>query len=282
MQPSEIAERVKALPAGAVKIGIDLARELYPYQANDGMVVLVHGAELPYQWEREAAAWAPGLRVVVGRGKDRLHRSRLYASRWDVLLVNYETARNDVPVLRAALRGRSTVLYCDEATDFKSHGSKTAAAVRALALMFPYRFAVTATPIQQGLEDIHGICEAMGFGEIVGTLGSFRRTYCIRERVDFYVRARGGGSMKRSKMITVGYRNVDDLRSRLEPWTIRRKRSDPEVAKHLPAVQMQVVRLAMTPRQQVGYAALLRGIQIELRGGVATPTYIEAAAKFAR
>jgi SNF2 family DNA or RNA helicase len=153
--------------------------------------------------------------------------------------------------------------------------------VRAISPLFEYRYAVTATPIQNDLENIHGICEAIGMGSVVGNLAWFRRAFCIRERVQFWVKTRTG-SARRSKTITTGYRNLDQLRDMLSPWFVRRKRTDPEVAKHLPLVQSVVVRPALTRRQGAAYAGLLRGIQVELRDGRAKPRYVDTVAKFSR
>src|SRR5690606_8189734 len=141
------------------------------------------------------------------------------------LVVNYESARNDVPDLLTMIdRREPTLLYCDEASLFRHADSKIGRMVRAIAPRFPYRFAVTGTPIEMGVEDLWGLMACMGWEDVVGSQAWFMRQYTERELVEFY--ARGGRKMRR--LVVTGYQNLGDLRRRIEPWHIRRTLQEPE------------------------------------------------------
>lgn len=218
---------------------------------------------LPKQWAEELARFAPNLNVVHGRGKDKYYRLRSYRQSWDVLLLNYEAARNDVAELEALFAEREpSVLYCDEASSFRNGSSKTARLIRRISPLFEYQFAVTGTPLQTNLEDIHGICSSMGWVDLVGTKTAFQRRYLIREKVTFFVKGR-----ERSKWVTTGYKNFGELREILYPWYIRRTLDEPEVARRIPAVVPFVFRVPMRPEQVRLYRATQNGIIAEFDSG---------------
>ena len=319
MQASEVAAQIKAAPAGSVKIGFD-SMELKPwdYQANDvawmlaqkdgllgseigtgktiyaiaaasylkahgdfrGMVVLMPkmAGILPVQWQDELQKFAPNLHVVRGEGKDKYHRLLRYGEPWDVLILNYEAARNDATDLAQLFAHQQpSILYCDEASAFRNGASKTARLIQRINPHFEYRFAATGTPIQINVSDLHGICSSMGWGDLVGTKAWFTRQYLIQQKVEFWQ-----GGQRRSKFVTVGYKNLDDLRARLEPFFIRRTLEEPEVAKRIPAVTPFVFRIPMHPTQVALYNATKAGILAEIEEGEVKMGYVSALQKYSK
>lgn len=251
----------------------------------EGAVVLMpkQAGVLPQQWLDEFGEWAPGLDVtLVAGGIDRAHRRRIYRDpTWDVLLINYELARNDSSALREDLAARPVnVLYADEASMFKTYGSKTAQLMRRISGLFEYRFAVTGTAIQRSVEDLHSICHGIGRPDLVGTQAWFRRTYLIREKVTYWTRDRHNRPVERSKTVTTGFQNIGQLRTTLEPWFIRRTADDPEVARYLPAVQSHVVRVPMTAAQERAYKAARKGAIAELASSGVRVRYVDAQRRY--
>lgn len=243
-----------------------------------GMVVMMPkmAGLLPEQWEEELHDFAPQLLVVHGRGKDKANRVEAYGMPWDVLLLNYEAARNDIDVLvRIFAVNPPTVLYCDEASAFRNSTSKTARLVRAIQPFFDYKFAVTGTPIQINVEDLHGIGWSMGWTEVVGTRAWFIRQYCIQNQVEFWVQGN-----KRSKWVTVGFKNLDVLRASIEPWFIRRTLDEPEVARRVPTVQPFTFAIPMRPEQVRLYNTVKKGFLAKVKDGGIEVTYVNALAKF--
>lgn len=318
--PVELASRIKAMPPGKVKITFpSMTEKPWDYQQNDiawmlakrqglvghglgvgktvlalglasyladhgklnGMIVLCpkQAGAVPEQWAEEASRFTPDLKVTVAEGRDKSDRVRAYRDpSWDILIVNYEAARNDIPVLNAlAESGRANVLYCDEASRFRTLSSKTARLIRTISRHFPLRFAATGTPIETKLEDLHSICSVMGWQDLVGTKSDFLKRYCIQEKVEFYVKGR-----KMTKTVTTGYKNLSELRSRLEPHYIRRTANDPEVEKHLPKVQPFVYKIPMTRKQSAAYKATKKKLVTEISDGHVKLKYANTMGRFAR
>lgn len=251
---------------GKTVFGIALAQWLKNRgQLGGGMVVFCtkQAGVLVRQWMDELRIWAPDLDAVTAVDMAKADRHRLYQSQWDVLVVNYEVARNDAAAMRAAfVRRKPTVLYCDEASAFRNERSKISELVRSLTPLFPFRFAATGTPIETGVEDLWGIMVGIGLKEVVGDKASFMRTFTIREKREFRVK----GGRKMSKLVVTGYQNLGQLREMIGPWHIRRTVADPEVARHLPTVQPLVLRPMMPALQARTYSALKKGTLKKMDG----------------
>ena len=222
------------------------------------------GGVLLEQWGRELARFAPGLRVgTVLDCRSAAEREEVYRSRWDVLLVNYEAFRRDHFCLQAVLGARGpALLFCDEASVFRNSSAQISRAIRQIAHLFEFRFAVTGTPIQTRLEDLWGISFALRMEEIVGSKKDFLERYVVRRRRPFWI-SRGGVRRRCWKTEVVGYRNVSELRERLRPWVIRRTLSEPEVGRHIPEVVPFVVRVPLTDLQAAVYRRLARSQRLE-------------------
>lgn len=268
---------------GKTILALGIASYLKDRGGFRGMVVMMpkQGGVLPRQWGEELAKFTPNLKVVsVARRKslDRHKRLDVYQEDWDVLIVNYETARNDTEFLKKLFaRTRPSVLFCDEASAFRDSSSLTARMLKSISRHFEYRFASTGTPIQTNVQDLHGICSSMGWSELVGTKAEFQQRYLIRRQVEFFA-----GGMRRKKWVVIGYRNLDILRNIIAPWFIRRTLGEPEVAKRIPTVVPFVFRLPMRPEQGKLYDVTEDGIFAEIENGQIVTGYVDALAKFSK
>lgn len=308
MNPSAMAAQIKLAEPGAVKLSVDLERELWEYQVNDvawmlaqtsglvghgvgtgktvfgisvatylrqhgrlkGMLVMVpkQGGLMVRQWLSEFSKWSPDLRVVSASDLSPAERRRLYSDGSWDVMVINYEAARMDVELLEKLSRSLNVLYADEASVFRNPGSSLYKMMRRLSPHFEYRFALTGTPIETRVEDLWGIMSGMGWESVVGTRADFMRNFTIREWEDFY--AKGGRKMRRQ--VVVGYQNLGVLRERIEPWFIRRTAMDPEVREHLPEVQAFTLRPKMTPAQARGYKALKKGIVAKLKNGQAEIT----------
>ncbi|NJM39651.1 MAG: ATP-dependent helicase, partial [Anaerolineae bacterium] len=106
------------------------------WRANDadagvkpGPILLVCPMSIVGNWQREAARFAPQLKVLVHHGKTRLAGKPLHkaAKQHDLVLTTYNLAQRDKAGLRV-IKWRAVVL--DEAQNVKNHDSKQAQAVR--------------------------------------------------------------------------------------------------------------------------------------------------------
>ncbi len=182
-------------------------------------------------WRREAATFAPGLRVVVvadteakrGRGRAGTEHTLAHlVAGADLVVTSYALLRIDEDAY-AATDWAGLVL--DEAQFVKNHRSKTYGSARRVAP--PFTLAITGTPLENDLMDLWSLLSLTAPG-LFPDPDRFN---------DFYRRAieRGGDRAR-----------LEQLRRRIRPLLLRRTKE--AVAPELPAKQEQVVDVVLAPR----------------------------------
>ena len=162
-------------------------------------------------WKREFEKFAPSLKVYVHQGEGRHVASgfRSACAGADVVITSYNLlVRDHMMFAEVAWDG----LVLDEAQMIKNFDTHTARAVR--ALMPRYRVALTGTPIENTVEDIWSIEEFLNPG-FLGERKEFEERFVKPLVLDPTCRA--------------GKR----LRRALEPFVLRRLKSDPAIAAEL-------------------------------------------------
>ncbi len=208
-------------------------RELAPHDLRPALVVCP--TSVVGNWEREVARFAPSLPVVRHYGGARARSAEALAglAPSGVVLTTYAVLRRDAETL-GGVDWAAAVL--DEAQNIKNAGSRTARAARALRAS--HRLALTGTPIENRLAEVWSILEFANPG-MLGSLEAFRREYAVPiER----------------------YRNdvaVGRLRRIVQPFILRRLKSDPAVIRDLPAKQEMTVVCSLTREQATLYQAAL-------------------------
>ncbi|MFC5402111.1 SNF2 helicase associated domain-containing protein [Cohnella soli] len=128
-------------------------------KAAPAPVLIVSPASLIYNWERECKRFAPDLRTVVAAG-DRQERNELLsdisAGDADVWITSYPLLRRDIEWYE---KQHFRALFLDEAQAIKNYASLTSHAVRRLRA--GQRFALTGTPIENSLDELWSIFEAI-------------------------------------------------------------------------------------------------------------------------
>ena len=162
-------------------------------------------------WQREFAKFAPSLKVYVHQGETRHVASgfRTACARADVVITSYNLLVRD-HIMFAGVAWDGLVL--DEAQTIKNFDTHTARAVRALTPR--YRAALTGTPIENSVADVWSIEEFLNPG-FLGERKEFEERFVKPLTVDPTCRA--------------GKR----LRKALEPFVLRRLKSDPGIAAEL-------------------------------------------------
>lgn len=113
-------------------------------------------------WQDRLADWAPelwqGLTVVRSPNRDK--REIMWEMRALVHVTNYETVVSDLDLI---LRKRGSKGYglviADEIQRIKNVGTETAKAVKELGTQAAYRWGLSATPIENSLDDLVSIFE---------------------------------------------------------------------------------------------------------------------------
>lgn len=183
-------------------------------------------------WQREAATFAPSLRVVVvgeseakrGRGKPAGQRRPLVelVAEADVVVTSYALLRIDEDAWAGVEWGG---LVLDEAQFVKNHRAKTYASARKVRTSFT--LAITGTPLENDLMDLWSLLSLTAPGLFPDP---DRFTEFYRRPIE-----RGGDQAK-----------LDQLRRRIRPLMLRRTKES--VAPELPPKQEQVVDVVLAPK----------------------------------
>ncbi|WP_315793765.1 DEAD/DEAH box helicase [Paenibacillus sp. BIC5C1] len=130
-------------------------------------VLVVAPASLTYNWANEFARFAPHLRVLIAAGQKDERASMLSGmDDADVIVTSYPLLRRD---LDTYLGRTFHTLILDEAQAIKNSSSQTAQAVK--QIQAPRRFALTGTPVENSLDELWSIFEAV----FPGLFPSYRR-----------------------------------------------------------------------------------------------------------
>jgi len=185
-----------------------------------GPTLLVCPMSLVGNWQREAARFAPGLRVHVHHGAERPKGKAFHAvvAESDLVVTTYGLVIRDLEALRE-MSWRRVVL--DEAQAVKNAATRAAVAVRSLPSA--RRFAVTGTPVENRLGDLWSLMEFANPG-LLGAPKSFKERFAtpIERHGDAEAATR--------------------LRSLTQPFVLRRLKTDRSIITDLPAkIEMEVV-----------------------------------------
>ncbi|MGY4894849.1 SNF2-related protein [Micromonospora aurantiaca (nom. illeg.)] len=200
-----------------------------------GPTLLVCPMSLVGNWQREAAKFAPGLRVHVHHGAERA-RGEGFATavgEADLVLTTYSVAARDAFELAGVDWHRVVV---DEAQAIKNAATRQAEAVRSLPAR--HRVAVTGTPVENRLADLWSIMQFANPG-LLGPAATFRKRFAepIERHGDAEVAER--------------------LRRITGPFVLRRLKTDPTIITDLPEkLEMEVV-CNLTAEQAALYQAVV-------------------------
>jgi SNF2-related domain/SNF2 Helicase protein/Helicase conserved C-terminal domain len=179
---------------------------------HPGPTLLVCPMSMVGTWEREAARFAPSLRVRAHHGPGRARGADLRAALdgTDLLVTTYATAARDADDLADYDWHR---LVLDEAQAVKNARSVPARAVRRFRAR--HRVALTGTPVENRLAELWAIMDVLNPG-ILGTAERFRTRYAIP------VERHGNTDA------------AELLRRTTRPYLLRRLKTDPTIVDDLP------------------------------------------------
>jgi len=141
-------------------------------------------------------------------------------------------------MLKSLREGVFDMIVCDEIHWIKSHKSKRSQCIK--ALRSKYRIGLSGTPLDGRLEELHSIMEFL-------VPGLFQKYMVFLQRhaqFDYF-----GNIVK--------YRNVDEIREKIQPFFIRRLKSD--VLKELPEKTYKNVLIELTAEEKKEYGELKKG-----------------------
>ncbi len=189
-----------------------LLHEREEFGALPGPTLLICPTSLLGNWRREIKRFAPQLRVWTHYGSDRLQGDAFLqkAGEVDVILTSYALARRDIETLSQ----RTWLgLILDEAQKIKNPSTVTHQAI--LRLEAQFRFALTGTPVENRLSELWSLFHFLNKGYF-GSLSSFQRQFVLPIE-----RYHDPQTMQR-------------LHRMVQPFILRRLKSDPHVIRDLP------------------------------------------------
>ncbi|HXF61184.1 MAG TPA: DEAD/DEAH box helicase, partial [Caldilineaceae bacterium] len=193
-------------------------------------------------WRHEVERFAPSLRALVHHGNNRLSGAAFVeaAKTHDLIITSYGTARRDIELLKEFVWSD---LILDEAQNIKTPSAKQTQAVR--RLQADNRIALTGTPVENRLSELWSIMEFLNPGYL-GRQESFRQRYIVPiERYNDGER-------------------TDELRRLVQPFLLRRLKSDPFIISDLPEKNEMVVYCSLTREQARLYETVVQESLAEL------------------
>jgi superfamily II DNA or RNA helicase len=204
------------------------ACELLARRKGIARVLVVCPASLKAEWEEQIARFTERpARSVFGARPARL---AAYREPTFFTIVNYEQVLGDAQDMNEILR--PDVIVLDEAQRIKNWQTKTARRVK--SLRSPYAFVLTGTPVENRIDELYSIVQYLD-PELVGPLFRFNR--------EFYALDERGRP--------VDYKNLAELRRRLQPVMLRRRKSD--VESELPGRTVKTFFVPMVEEQRLRY-----------------------------
>jgi superfamily II DNA or RNA helicase len=171
---------------------------------NEGVqrVLVLCPASLKHQWAREIEKFSShSVQIIQGNAECRSVQYRADAL---FFVINYELVLRDLTVINKTLK--ADLLILDEAQRIKNWRTKLASTVKLIPSR--YVFVLSGTPLENRLEDLYSLLQMVD-ARVLGPLWR-----CL---LDFHI------TDERGKVI--GYRNLSELRRRIEPVMLRRNRS---------------------------------------------------------
>jgi superfamily II DNA or RNA helicase len=196
---------------------------------RSGPSLVVAPKSLIFNWQREAARFAPELRVLDYTGLERKNVvGEIEQS--DLVLTTYGTLLRDIEQFT---KQRFDYVFLDEAQAVKNPNAQSAKAVR--LLQAGHRLALTGTPVENHLGDLWSIFEFLNPG-MLGGMESFKAAF-----------ANGRGKDAEPERLNM-------LSRMLRPFILRRTKA--QVAPELPERNEQTIECEMCPKQTAYYDEL--------------------------
>ena len=214
-----------------------LEREQQDQPARPSLVVVPRS--VLFNWQQEAARFAPNLRVLDFSGTGRTERQHLIAAS-DLVLVTYGTLRRDASALSDVA---FDYVILDEAQTIKN--ANTAGAKAARLLNGSHRLALSGTPVENRVADLWSLFEFLNPGLLSGAT-SFGMAFSADADAD------------ELRLLSRG----------LRPFILRRTKE--QVASELPAKTEQTIVCDLEKPQRTLYNELRDHYRRTLLGNGAT------------
>ncbi|MDH4129960.1 MAG: DEAD/DEAH box helicase, partial [Spirochaetota bacterium] len=179
-------------------------------------------------WKKELERFAPSLKSLIHHGINRISDEKMFIKDYvnhDVIISSYNLIRKDINIFSSVEWQRIVV---DEAQNIKNPNAKQTKAI--LKLKSKNRIALTGTPIENRLLDLWSIFNFLNPGYL-GKESQFKKNFEIPIQKD--------NNLNKSNI----------LKKLVEPFILRRVKTDKNVIKDLPEKIEQKVYCNLTREQ---------------------------------
>jgi SNF2 family DNA or RNA helicase len=189
-------------------------------------------------WAEEIERHSELRYAVFGAGK-KARREGFRSLRASFYVINYEAVAAESAALRALLRFKRIALVLDESHRIKTPTARVTRAVLSLRSDAAKRYILTGTPVANKPEDLWSQLFFLDDGASLGeSFDVFKARYCS---------------------VSGGYRNIDEIRSRLEAISLRREK---EGTIELPEKVVVRAPVVLSGRQHALYEQLREELAI--------------------
>ncbi|WP_298914100.1 DEAD/DEAH box helicase [uncultured Nostoc sp.] len=182
-------------------------------------------------WEREVNKFAPSLKILQYHG-DKRPKGKAFleaVKNHDLIVTSYSLLHRDIKSLQSV---SWQIIVLDEAQNVKNPEAKQSKAVRQLEATF--RIALTGTPVENRLQELWSILDFLNPGYL-GNRQFFQRRFAMP--IEKY-----GDTA-----------SLNQLRSLVQPFILRRLKSDRDIIQDLPDKQEMTVFCGLTGEQAALY-----------------------------
>ncbi|NBD14907.1 MAG: DEAD/DEAH box helicase family protein [Cyanobacteria bacterium] len=223
-----------------------IARLLQERETNVAEIpptLLIAPTSVVGNWYHEIQKFAPQLNVIIHHGSDRAKETAAFeenCANQDIIITSFALARKDAKLFKAMTWHR---IVLDEAQNIKN--PKAALTKAILKFSAPHRLALTGTPIENRLLDLWSIFNFLNPGYL-GTQAQFRRNFELPIQKDN------------------NRRQSATLKKLVEPFILRRVKTDQAIIKDLPDKVEQKLYCNLTKEQASLYEAVVKDVEKQL------------------
>ncbi|MBD2464255.1 DEAD/DEAH box helicase [Oscillatoria sp. FACHB-1407] len=195
-------------------------------------------------WHREIQKFAPDLKAIVHHGTQRAKDSKEFKQACrenDLVITSFALARKDIKLL-GEIQWHRIVL--DEAQNIKNPKADLTKSI--LKLSAPHRLALTGTPVENRLLDLWSIFNFLNPGYL-GNQTQFRR--------NFELPIQKANDVRQSAT----------LKKLIEPFILRRVKTDQSIIKDLPDKVEQKLYCNLTKEQASLYQAVVKDVEEKIQ-----------------
>ncbi|MBW4465182.1 MAG: DEAD/DEAH box helicase [Pegethrix bostrychoides GSE-TBD4-15B] len=238
-----LQEREQVAQKSASKSASESAQKSAQKSDKPLPTLLIAPTSVVGNWQKEIEKFAPQLRSMIHHGSDRNQEPESFrqaVAPCDVVITSFTLARKDEKLLNGIEWQR---LVVDEAQNIKN--PKAAQTKAILKLSAQHRLALTGTPIENRLLDLWSIFNFLNPGYL-GKESQFRQS--------FETPIQKNSDPSRSAV----------LKKLVEPFILRRVKTDPTIIQDLPDKVEQKLFCNLTKEQAALYEALVKDVERQL------------------